>query len=114
MAAISAYPARASKNKNYLELKKKIELIKTLQKNPGISIRALGGIFQCGKSQIAQILKNKEYLLATFESNASENRALSSKKPRKSEYVEVNKALYEWYTLACSKNIYPGGPQLRE
>ena len=33
---------------------------------------------------------------------------------RNSEYVEVNKALYEWYTLACSKNIYPGGPQIAE
>lgn len=71
-------------------------------------------MFQCGKSQITQILKNKGSLLATFESNASENRAHTSKKPRKSEYFEVNKALYEWYTLACSKNIYPGGPQLIE
>ena len=56
-------------------------------------------MLQCGKSQIAQILKNKEYLLAMFESNASENyRALTSKTSHKSEYVEVNKALYEWYT----------------
>ena len=23
-------------------------------------------------------------------------------------------ALYEWYLLACSKNIYPDGPQLKE
>ena len=22
--------------------------------------------------------------------------------------------LYEWYTLVCSKNIYPGGPQIAE
>ena len=31
-----------------------------------------------------------------------------------SEYVEVNEALYKWFTLACSKNIYPGGPELVE
>ncbi len=29
-----------------------------------------------------------------------------------SEFVEVNEALYEWYCLACSKNIHPGGPEL--
>ena len=34
--------------------------------------------------------------------------------PRSSEYAEVNKALYDWYTLACSKNIFPCGPQLIE
>ena len=114
MAAILPYTAKASKKKKYLELKKKVEVIKTLQKNPRISIRALGEMFQCGKSQIAHILKNKESLLSMFESNASENRAHTSKTPRKSKYMEVNKALYEWYTLACSKNIYPGGPQLTE
>ena len=26
----------------------------------------------------------------------------------------MNKALYNWYVIACSKNIYPGGPQLIE
>lgn len=26
----------------------------------------------------------------------------------------MNEALYNWYTLACSKNIYPSGPQLCE
>ena len=26
----------------------------------------------------------------------------------------VNEALYEWYTLTCSRNIYPAGPQLCE
>ena len=31
---------------------------------------------------------------------------------RPSEFEEVNKALYQWYTLAYSKNIYSGGAQL--
>ena len=31
-----------------------------------------------------------------------------------SEFAEVNKTLYNWYLLACSKNIYPAGPQLIE
>ena len=31
-----------------------------------------------------------------------------------SEYEEINKSLYEWYTLTCSKNILPIGPPLAE
>ncbi len=26
----------------------------------------------------------------------------------------MNEALYQWYVMACSKNIYPCGPQLAE
>ena len=114
MAAIPPSTDKASKKKNYLELKRKVEVIKTLGKNSGISIRTLARMFQCGKSQIAYILNNKVSILSMFESNASENRAHTSKTPRKSKYMEVNKALYEWYSLACSKNIYPGGTHLTE
>ena len=46
-------------------------------------------------------------MLAVYESNAS-----TSKKCRLSKFSDVNEQLYEWYTMACSKNIYPGGPQL--
>ena len=36
------------------------------------------------------------------------------KKTRSSKYSDINNSLYEWYSLACSKNIYPDGPQLIE
>lgn len=103
----------ASKKRNYLPLKKKVELIKHAEKNPGLSVRTLGGLFDCGKTQVGQILKSKESLLAMYESNASGSRVHTGNS-RPSEFAEVNKALYEWYVIACSKNIYPGGPQLRE
>ena len=35
-------------------------------------------------------------------------------KSHSSEYVEVNEALYKWFTLACSKNNYLGRPELVE
>ena len=31
-----------------------------------------------------------------------------------SEFEDVKTALYKWYVLACSKNIFPGGPELIE
>ena len=100
--------------RNYLSLKKKVEVINYSKKNPGVNIRDLGDMFQCGKTQIARILKNQDTLLSMYESNASESRIHTNKTFRTSEFKDVNKALYEWYCLACSKNIYPGGPQLIE
>ena len=48
------------------------------------------------------------------EANAAGSRVHTTMTQRPSEFEEVNKALYEWYLLACSKNIYPGGAQLTE
>ena len=36
------------------------------------------------------------------------------KMSRTSTFEDVNNALYDWYLIACSKNIYLGGPQLVE
>lgn len=80
-----------------------------MQKNPGTSVRALGEIFGCGKTQIGHILKNKESLLSLYQASR-----VHTSKSRTSEYVEVNDALHKWFTLACSKNVYPGGPELTE
>ena len=68
----------------------------------------------CGRTQITMILKHRESILTRYKSNASDKQEQISKIPRTSVYATVNKHLYEWYTLACSKNIYPGGPQLIE
>ena len=61
------------------------------------------------KDPKAQIIKNKESIKSLYESNASGRKIHASKVCRASEFEEVNKALYEWYVLACSKNIFPQG-----
>ena len=98
--------------RNCLTLAKKVEVIKYQQKNPSTSIRSLGEKFNCGKTQIAYILKNKVDILALFHLNASGSRHIT--KSRASEYNDVNEALYKWFCIACSKNIFLGGPQLME
>jgi hypothetical protein len=77
-------------------------------------VRALGEVFDCGKTQIGKILKSKESLLSMYETNASGSRVHTARTQRPSEFEEVNKTLYQWYILACSKNINPGGAQLIE
>ena len=64
-------------------------------------------MFDCGKTQVGKILKQKDSLLLMYESNALGSRIHTNKTSRVSEYEEINKSFYEWYTLACSKNIFP-------
>ena len=106
---LAAIMALSSKQKRvHLSLEKKVEVIKFANKNPGKGVRAIAdAIGSIGKTQVAEILKQKESVLAAYESNAS-----TSKKTRASKFSDVNQALYEWYTMACSKNIYPNGPIL--
>ena len=79
-----------------------------------MAARALAEKFGCGRSQINSILKNKESIIELYESNMSSTSVLSRKRCRESDFSEVNEALYSWYLLATSRNIYPGGPQLCE
>ena len=102
-----------AKKRNCLTLKKKVEVINYAKKNPLVNIRDLG-VFRCGKTQIARILKNQDSLLSMYESNASCSRVHATAKFRSSEFMDINKTVYEWYVLACFKNIFPGGPQLIE
>ena len=53
------------------------------------------------------ILKNKDSILAAFEANVS-----THKKCRVSKFSDINEAMYDWYTMAVSKKMYPDGLQL--
>ena len=109
-----AVMAAHKKSRVYLSLEKKVEIIKHTQCNPGLSLRSLESLFGCGKTQIGKILKNKESILASYQSNASGSRVHTISKARNSEYSEINDALYKWFVLARSKNIPVGGQQLME
>ncbi|KAI6655723.1 Tigger transposable element-derived protein 4-like [Oopsacas minuta] len=92
----------------------RVNLIKTREKNLGIKMAALEEIFGCGRTQISKILRNKDSIMSLYLKNVPGSRALTGKMERISKYTEINGLLYEWYTLACSKKIFPGGPQLIE
>ena len=51
-----------AKTRNCLTLVKKVEVICAADKNPGISVQALTDIFQCGKTQVAPVLKKVSIL----------------------------------------------------
>ena len=66
-------------------------------------------MFNCRNTQIDT---NRELILCLYKSNAPGSRVYTSKAPSVSEYAQINEALYDWYALAASKNIFPIGPQL--
>ena len=66
--------AMSGKKRNYLSLEKKRELIKTSQSHPSASVRSLGERFNCSKTQVAYILKNKASILSMYETNQSGSR----------------------------------------
>jgi len=61
------------------------------------------------EKQISSILKDIQSIRSKCSDSVS-----SRKQTWPCEYSDINKALNEWYLLACSKNIYPVGPQLCE
>ena len=67
----------------------------------------LGECFQCGRTEIASILREKASILALFEENAAGGSFHMRKRSRNSDNADINEALYKLYLLACSKNIYP-------
>ena len=101
------------KSKNTLTLKKKVEVIKVAVESR-VGVRRLAEQFNCGRTQISSILQNKKSILELYESNASSSSICMRKRARFSEFSEINETLHKWYLLACSKNIYPSGPQLCE
>ena len=104
--------ARMADSKRQQRKQEKMEVIKEARKNPVLSIRELCQHFDCGKTQITSILKDKDKWISLYEANASENSCQTSLRARKTDFGEANEILYKWYLLACSKNIYPRGPQL--
>ena len=93
-----------------LTLKDKIAVINYVNKNPGCGSRKVASVFNCGKTQIQGILKNRAEITEEFEKNVSENR----KRHRVEDNAAINEAVYRWYCLARERNVPVTGPLLQE
>ena len=102
------------KKRNELTLKMRYELVKEAEKNPRSNARSLAEKFECGKTQVYSILKEKASIIQQYECNAAASACHSVQRSRKSPYSKVNDVLYEWYLVAVRKIIYPDGPTLIE
>ena len=67
-----------------------------------------------GRHRLEKFSRIESLFWQSNQSNASGSRVHTISKARSSEYSEINDALYKWFTLARSKSIPVGGPQLIE
>ena len=77
------------------------------KRTPGFGSRKLAEMFNCGRTQIQKILKEKELILSDYETNAPSSR-------KRCTHVNIDDAMYQWYGLARDRNIPVTGPMLKE
>lgn len=100
----------ASKNLNTLNLKTKIDLIKTEQEQK-LSVKQLADKYKCGKTQVYKILKNKDDIREKWyrgQCSAKSKRSL-----KKTGNEEINELVYQWFLNARAKNLPISGPILQ-
>ena len=93
-----------------LSLQDKIDVIE--KSNKGLSSREIASQFQCGKTQINNIISNKEKILSEWEKGT--NCQQRYMKRRKTEYTDLNQLMWEWFSLARSHNVPITGRLLQE
>jgi hypothetical protein len=60
-----------------------------------LRVRILAELFQCGKTQVSTILKDKKAVKKVYESNASSGLCQARKRNQTSEYADLNDAMFQ-------------------
>ncbi|GBL85459.1 hypothetical protein AVEN_34637-1 [Araneus ventricosus] len=94
-----------------LNLKEKIDVLEVTEKEK-LSVRSLAKRFHVGKTQISELLKDKEGIRKMWLLNSNEN--LKNLKFRNTETSEIDKVLVKWFRSARAKNIPVSGVLLQE
>ena len=85
-------------------LKEKVEVIQKCN-----STRKLAQMFDCGKTQILKVPKQKAKILELWNSNEG---AQSQNRWNVERYGKISGLLWKWYTRARESNISFDGPML--
>lgn len=88
-----------------LSLKEKMEIVNVLDKET-VSVRNLAKRFNIGKTQAAEIAKNKEDIRTKWQSGINTNQ---KKDFRKKEGFIIDKKCFEWFVKHRSQNIPKNG-----
>lgn len=99
------------KKLNTLTLKSKVELIKCHEEQ-NMSVKLLIDKYKCSKTQVYDILKNKDKIKSTWLSGNLP--AYAQRKSRKTGNEEINKILYQWFSDNRARNLPISGPMLQE
>lgn len=101
-------PRGDKKKGEVLSLKLRVEVIR--ESSRGLSQRALALKFNCSKTQIQNILKDRDRLLREWKEGGSQ----FAKRKRKQRNENVNNFVWEWFKEARAKGLPLSGPILQE
>jgi hypothetical protein len=66
---------------------------------------AIASSMSVGKTQVQQIIRDKETILKRWEEGESGSRKIGKAKVRKTEYTAIDDAVWGWFLDARAKNI---------
>jgi hypothetical protein len=70
--------------------------------------------YDLASSTVATIMKNKEKILAEYESNAAgSKRNQASSRIKQPTYQDIDNAVKEWQTISINKNVVISGPEIQ-
>lgn len=101
-------PQCDKKKGEVLSLKLRVEVIR--ESSSGLSQRALALKFNCSKTQIQNILKDKDRLLREWNEGGSQ----FAKRKRRQRNENVNNFVWEWFKEARARGLPLSGPILQE
>ena len=96
-----------------LPLKDKVALIKKFETGSTTSHRQLAALYNCGRTQVAEILKRKTEIMAAFETNmnSQSKRLKSGAAP---EMQMVDNMTWDWFSSKRGDGMSITGPLLQE
>lgn len=85
-------------------------------RNAGKSLRHLASEFGCGKTQILNILVQREKYMREWEEKATGNPHFRSRKRRvrRTSNGETNRLVWEWYCAQKESGVHITGPALQK
>ncbi|XP_066153045.1 tigger transposable element-derived protein 4-like [Euwallacea fornicatus] len=92
--------------KQFLSLQQKIKVLEVREQEK-LSVRQLAVRFKIGKTQVAEIIKNRENLMKKWYSNTNVDEKRSF---LKSQSLKIDKLCYKWFVESRNKGIPLTGP----
>ena len=102
---------KSKKARNELSLKQKNQILEKYERSNGsLGVRRLAEKYSCGKTQVSNIIRNKDKLREQYEAGLPE----LMKRNRTSQYAYLNDAVWEWFKKNTERRIPIDGPLIQE
>lgn len=96
--------------KNAMTIAQKMEAISAFEEKR-LTVKELQSKYRCGKTQIYDLIKNKEQLKKNWLHSAMSDKCVRLN--RSTDFDQVNTLVYQWLTTVRSKNLPVSGPMIQ-